>query len=101
MGPAWVDKRGRIARARLAALGAQNYGANARDAFVHEHLEIATLHLLEQLADRAGDAETARAARKSRAQDEEMAQTINRNWTGVLSLKLASSALPTGRRPGK
>jgi ferritin-like metal-binding protein YciE len=90
---------GASARARLGALGGQNHGANARDAFVFEHLEIATLHLLEQIAERAGDATTARLARDCRAQDEDMAATINRNWTNVLSLTLASRGLPTLRPP--
>lgn len=88
---------GATARARLGAIGGQNHGANARDAFVFEHLEIASLQLLEQLATRAGDHETAELARDLRAEDEEMAATINRNWTNVLSLMLASSGLPSAR----
>jgi ferritin-like metal-binding protein YciE len=87
---------GAMARARL---GGENYGASARDAFVFEHLEIATLHLLEQLAERAQDPETAGLARACRAADEEMAATINRNWTNVLSLTLAARGLPTLRPP--
>jgi len=90
---------GATARARLGGLGGQNYGANARDAFVFEHLEIATLHLLEQVAERAQDPVTADLARGCRAEDEEMAATINRNWTNVLSLTLASRELPTLRPP--
>nr|MBA3328770.1 DUF892 family protein [Solirubrobacterales bacterium] len=88
---------GARARARLGALGGQNHGANARDAFVFEHLEIANLHLLEQIAERVDDRETAQLARACRADDEEMAATINRNWTNVLSLTLASRGLPTFR----
>ena len=38
-------------------------------------------------------------ARACRAEDEEMAATINRNWTNVLSLTLASRNLPTLRPP--
>lgn len=97
--------RGRVAamsagaagRARLGAIGGQNYGANARDAFVFEHVEIANLHLLAQLARRAGDDETAEVADACRAEDENQAATINRNWTNVLSLTLASRGLPTLR----
>jgi hypothetical protein len=80
----------------LAECG-QNHGANARDAFVFEHLEIALLALLEQLADPTGDTATADAARLCKAQDETMAATINGNWTDVLSLTLASAGLPTVR----
>lgn len=86
------------AKAR-ALLGGKNYGANARDAFVFEHLEIATLHLLEQVAERARDSATAALARDCRAADEDMAATINRNWTNVLSLTLISRRLPTLRPP--
>ena len=88
---------GAAARAHLGAIGGQNHGANARDAFVFEHLEIALLALLEQLADRTGDAATVDAARQCKAQDEAMAATINGNWTNVLSLTLASKGLPTAR----
>jgi len=90
---------GATARARLGGLGGQDHGANARDAFVFEHLEIAALHLLEQVAERAQDALTAQLARDCRADDEAMAATIDRNWTNVLSLTLASRGLPTLRPP--
>jgi ferritin-like metal-binding protein YciE len=90
---------GAMGRARLGAIGGQNYGANARDAFVYEHLEIATLHLLEQFAERAADRETARTAKACRAQDEDMVKTINGNWANAASLMLASRGLPTRRPP--
>lgn len=73
----------------VTGFGGQNHGSNARNAFVFEHLEIAELQLLEALAERAGDEETADLARRCRADDEEMAATINRNWTNVLILNLA------------
>ncbi|MGI8800686.1 MAG: DUF892 family protein [Solirubrobacteraceae bacterium] len=88
---------GATARARIGAVGGQNHGANARDAFVFEHLEIACLALLEELALRSDDAQTAAAAHDCRVQDELMAATINRNWTNVLTLMLASQGLPTAR----
>ena len=94
-----VAGAGAIARARLGALRGQNYGANARDAFVYEHLEIATLHLLEQIAERAGDPEAADVASACRIEDEAMAQTINGNWPNVASLMLASRGLPPHRAP--
>lgn len=86
---------GAAARARLGAIGGQNHGANGRDAFVFEHLEIALLALLEQLAERCGDEATAKMARECKAQDEGMAVTIDGNWTNVLSLTLPSRGLPT------
>jgi len=93
----WGVSTGAAARARLGAIGGQNHGANARDAFVFEHLEIALLALLEQLAIRCGDETTAEAARECKAQDEAMAVTIDGNWSNVLSLTLASQGLPTAR----
>ncbi len=79
------------ARAWVAAsgIGGQNHGANARNAFVFEHVEIAALKLIAELGDRAGDVETAALARHCLAEDEEMVATINRNWTNVLTLTLA------------
>lgn len=82
---------------RLGRIGGQNHGASARDAFVFEHLEIASWELLEHLAERIGDAETAELARECRADDDEMAALIRRNFPNVLSLMLASEGLPTSR----
>ncbi|MBA2256990.1 MAG: DUF892 family protein [Thermoleophilaceae bacterium] len=86
-----------LLRGNLGRVGGQNHGANARDAFVFEHLEIASWELLEQLAERAGDGQTAELARGCRADDDEMAALIRRNFPNVLSLMLASEGLPTGR----
>jgi ferritin-like metal-binding protein YciE len=86
-----------LLRGHLGRIGGQNHGANARDAFVFEHLEIATWELLEQLAERLGDRATADLARTCRADDDEMAALVRRNFTNVLSLMLASEGLPPFR----
>jgi hypothetical protein len=86
-------------RGRAAAAGGLNFGGAATEAFVFEHVEIAQAHLIEQLATRTHDEQTAALAREVRADDEEMAATIGRNWTNVLSLSLATRGLPVLRPP--
>lgn len=61
---------------------------NARDAYAAEHAEIAAYAVLERIAERAGDAQTASVARENRRDEEAMATWIADRWDRFVDLTL-------------
>jgi ferritin-like metal-binding protein YciE len=97
--------RGTSARKQAQAVGAallkgvgdvargDKAGKNARDGYTAEHMEIAAYQLLERLAKKAGDTDTAEVARQNRSDEEEMARTIDQSWDRTLELTLEENGI--------
>jgi ferritin-like metal-binding protein YciE len=75
-------------------------GRNARDGFVTEQLEVASYELLERVARRAGDNETAEVARQNRAEDEAMAKRLADKWDTFVELSLRAEGGGDGGASG-
>jgi ferritin-like metal-binding protein YciE len=72
-------------------------GRIARDGYATEHLEIASYQLLERVAQRANDAETAAVARQNRSEEEAMARKIDAHWDKFAALSLQEAGVTTGQ----
>jgi ferritin-like metal-binding protein YciE len=68
-------------------------GRNARDAYATEHMEIAGYELLERIARRAGDSETAEVARRNCEEEREMARKIEARWDRFAELSLQEAGI--------
>jgi ferritin-like metal-binding protein YciE len=77
----------------LSKLRKDNAGKVARDGYTAEHLEIAAYELLERVATRAGDEQTAEVARLNRADEQAMAATIAASWDLALDMSFAQEGL--------
>jgi ferritin-like metal-binding protein YciE len=79
---------GAIAKMPLDLMRGEKAGRLARDAYATEHMEIASYQLLERVAHRAGDEETAEVARQNRAEEEAMARKLDELWDLFAELSL-------------
>jgi ferritin-like metal-binding protein YciE len=68
-------------------------GRNARDGYATEHMEIASYELLARIAARAGDEETAAAAREIIGEEQAMAKKIEANWDRIAELSLREQGI--------
>jgi ferritin-like metal-binding protein YciE len=84
---------GALAKMPLDFVRGDNAGRNARDAYATEHLEIASYELLRRVAEKAGDAETADAAREIIEEERAMALIIEQNWDRFAELSLQEEGI--------
>lgn len=75
-------------------------GKVGRDVYITENVEIAAFSLLERLARRFGDLETARAAALVRSEDEAAAGWVVGHWEHFIDLTLDDAGIDAPRTPG-
>src|SRR3954454_15580868 len=75
----------------FARLNPDTPGKLANHAFSYEHLELAAYDLLERVAIRGGDAETAEVARRIRAEEDAMARRLAESWDATVIESLAQN----------
>ena len=80
---------GSAAKVPVDAMRSLRAARNLRDAYTTEHFEIACYRLLEGIAARLGDEETAEIARRNRAEEEAMARRLDERWEPVVERTLA------------
>jgi ferritin-like metal-binding protein YciE len=85
---------GALAKLPLDLVRPEKAGRNARDGYATEHLEIASYQLLERIATRAGDEETAEVARLNRAEEEAMARKLEEHWDLFAEASLREEGVP-------
>ena len=95
--PSMIKEASGIAGALMKSVAdmtrSEKAGRNARDGYTTEHMEIAAYQLLERIARRAGDEETAAAARENLADEEAMAKKLDGHWDKFAELSLRESGI--------
>jgi ferritin-like metal-binding protein YciE len=84
---------GALAKMPLDLVRGEKAGRNARDAFATEHLEIAGYELLRRVAEKAGDEETATAAKQIIEEERAMANVIEEHWDTFAELSLREEGI--------
>jgi ferritin-like metal-binding protein YciE len=84
---------GALAKLPLDFVRGEKAGRNARDGYATEHLEIASYELLRRVAEKAGDEETAQAAREIIEEEKVMARLIADNWDQFAELSLREAGV--------
>jgi ferritin-like metal-binding protein YciE len=79
---------GALAKMPLDFVRGEKAGRNARDGYATEHLEIASYELLRRIAEKAGDEETATAAKEIIVEERAMAALLEENWDRIAELSL-------------
>jgi ferritin-like metal-binding protein YciE len=87
---------GALMKSVLDVARGEKAGRNARDGYATEHMEIAAYQLLERVAQRAGDEETAEVARRNRAEEEAMAKKLDGYWDRFAELSLEEAGVGAG-----
>jgi ferritin-like metal-binding protein YciE len=84
---------GALTKMPLDFIRGENAGRNARDGYVTEHLEIASYELLSRVAQKAGDEETAAAAREIIEEERAMVKVIEQHWDRFAELSLQEEGI--------
>ena len=84
---------GALMKGVLDGARTEKAGRNARDGYATEHMEIASYELLERIAQRAGDEQTAEVARQNRSEEEEMARKLEQRWDRFAELSLEEQGI--------
>jgi ferritin-like metal-binding protein YciE len=77
-----------LAKVPLDMVRGEKAGRNARDGYATEHMEIASYELLRRIAEKAGDEQTASAAKEIIAEERHMADLIAEHWDRFAELSL-------------